>query len=161
MQRYLLVFACTAVLAGCQSMKGANVDAPVYRIPNGSQLVLNREINIPTGSAHAKLQFGKLSGSVNEYEVNCQFRVRDLGPRTVQPDIFTVTRNGDAREWAIHPYTMRFYKTLALDPEQQAGPVYLVCQKWADVSVGRGVSVSEMQEALGDYFSFPAEPVSE
>lgn len=143
------------VLTGCQAMVGLDFDSSAYRMPTGSQLRLNRQIEIPSGSAHVKLQHGKLVSGVDEYAVNCEFRVRDLGPRTVQPDRFTVTRSGDSREWAIEPYTLRFSKTVALEPAQQAGPIYLICQVWSDAYRGYSISLNEMQEAWGDYFSFP------
>lgn len=151
--RYSMLGTFTALLAGCQAGASFTFDSAAYRIPSGSEVVLNREINIPAGSAHVKLQHGQLASSVSEYEVNCEFRVRDLGPRLVPPGSFIVTRSGDSREWAISPYTVRFFKTVTLEPAQDTGRVYLMCQKWDDVYGGRSISIAEMQEALGDYFS--------
>ena len=154
--RHAMLIVFTSLLAGCQAGVILSFDSSAYRLPDGSELILNREITIPAGSAHVKLQHGQLAGSVSEYEVNCEFRVRDLGPRVVSPGSFIVRRSGDSREWAISPYTLRFYKTVTLKSVQDAGTVYLMCQKWDDVYGGSSISIAEMQEALGDYFSMGA-----
>jgi hypothetical protein len=152
---------CASLLAGCQPMARLDSDSSAYRLPKGSELVLNRELNIPSGSAHVKFQHGKLSGGVDDYAVNCEFRVRDLGPQVVQPERFSVVRSGDSREWAIYPFTIRFYKTVTLESAQQTGRMYLVCQVWGSDYRGNSISLNEMREALGEYFSFPSSAVAE
>jgi hypothetical protein len=146
------------LLAGCQT---AAIDNPAtihFRIPPGSELILNKELTIPPGVAHVILQHGKVGPAANEFEVNCRFEVRDLGPRVVQPDAFLISASGSGREWVNEPNTMRFYKVFHLKSERQAGILPMTCQAWDYPLIGRPVTVRQIQEALGGYFTFEFAP---
>jgi hypothetical protein len=142
------------LLAGCQTMASNNPASINFRIPPGSKLKLNRELTIPSGQAHIILQHGEPGPAANEYVVNCRFEVRDLGPRVIQPDTFLITRWGSQRDWVNEPSTMRFYKVFYLKSEHQAGIMPMTCQDWDDPLFGRPVTIQEIQEALGSYFTF-------
>jgi len=148
-----------AGLCGCQSAMH-DVNSSGYRIPSGSHLTLNREVPIPNGQRHAKFQHGNVVSGVNEYQVNCQLRLYDLGAEAVQPDDFAITRSGTGREWQSQPYVMRFYRVLHLKSDKQPNVIKLLCQIWDDPLAGRNISVPQMREALGDYvsFQFPSAP---
>ncbi|MDT8387411.1 MAG: hypothetical protein RQ736_07850 [Thiogranum sp.] len=149
------VFPALVVAVWLTACGAPGLDYSAYTVPAGSDIVLNREIGIPAGSAHVKFQHGDLSAGVDSYTVNCEFRVRDLGPQVVEPGSFTVTRSGDSREWAISPYTVRVWKSMTLESAQQADPAHLICQKWVDVDWATNLSINEMRDALGAWFSFP------
>jgi len=149
---FFLVFVIA--LAGCRTPATYDVNSFAFIIPRGSKLVLKQPLSIPTGSAHIKFQQGKPVGGVDEYTVNCQFRVRNLGPQEIQPDTFLITNAGDGEEWVSAPSTRRFFKNLFLKSEKQAEVMTMICQVWAPPRWGRSISVPQMREALGDYFSF-------
>jgi hypothetical protein len=143
-----------ALLAGCQTV-GTNDTASInFRIPRGSKLVLNREFTIPAGVAHVVFQDGEPGPAANEFEVNCRFEVRDLGPRVIQPDSFLITRWGSQREWVNQPSILRFYKDFHLKSERQADIMPMICQVWSYPLIGRPVTIRQVQEALGEYFTF-------
>jgi len=146
--------AITLFLAGCQTAAMKDVESFAYRIPSGSRLLLKQDLNIPAGNAHVKFQRGKPVGGVDEYTVNCEFRVRNLGPQSVHPDTFVITDASDGRELISRPYIVRFYKVLRLKSEQQPDVARLTCQQWNEPLMGRNISVPQMREALGEYFVF-------
>jgi hypothetical protein len=147
-----LVFV--ALLAGCQTAATNDPARINFRIPPGSRLVLNRELTIPAGVSHVVLQHGESGPAANEFEVNCRFEVRDLGPRVIEPDSFLITRWGSQRDWVNEPSTMRFYKVFHLKSERQADIMPMTCQVWNYPLIGRPVTIREVQEALGSYFTF-------
>jgi len=149
---FLLIFVIA--LAGCRTPATYDVDSFAFIMPKGSKLVLKQELTIPAGSAHIKFQQGRQVGSVDEYTVNCQFRVKNLGPQDIQPDTFLITNAGDGEEWVSAPGIKRFFKNLFLKSDQQEEVMTLICQVWATPPWGRSISVPQMREALGDYFSF-------
>ena len=149
---FSLVFV--TALAGCRSPATYDVNSFAFIIPRGSKLVLKQPLTIPTGSAHIKFQGGKPVGGVDEYSVNCQFRVRNLGPQDIQPDTFLITNAGDGEEWVSAPSIRRFYKNLFLKSDEQEEVMTMICQVWSLPPRGRSISVPQMREAVGDYFSF-------
>jgi hypothetical protein len=147
-----------ALLAGCQTVATNDPATINFRIPPGSKLVLNRELTIPEGVAHIMVQHGEVGPAANEFDVNCRFEVRDLGPRVIQPDRFLITRWGSQREWINQPNTMRFYKVFNLKSERQTDILPMICQYWSYPLSGRPVTIREVQEALGGYFTFEFAP---
>lgn len=148
----LLLFAMT--LPGCRTPATYDVNSFAFIIPPGSKLVLKQTLSIPTDSAHIKFQQGRVSGGIDEYTVNCQFRVKNLGPQEIQADTFLITNAGDGEEWVSAPHTQRFFKNLFLKSDKQPEVMTMICQVWASPRWGRSISVPQMREALGDYFSF-------
>jgi hypothetical protein len=142
------------LLAGCQTLATNNPASINFSIPPGSRLILNKALTIPAGEAHVILQHGEPGPAANEFEVNCRFEVRDLGPRLIQPDTFLITSWGSQRDWVNEPSIMRFYKVFYLTSEHQAGILPMTCQDWNYPLIGRPVTVREIQEALGSYFTF-------
>ena len=143
-----------ALLAGCQTPGTKDTASINFRIPHGSRLVLNREFTIPAGVAHVIFQQGEPGPAANEFEVNCRFEVRDLGPRVIQPDSFLITRWSSQREWVNQPSILRFYKVFHLKSESQANILPMTCQVWSYPLIGRPVTIRQVQEALGGYFTF-------
>ena len=149
---YALVFVI--LLAGCQSMASNDPNSYWFRPPAGTQLVLNEPLNIPAQRAHIMLQHGKVATGASEFDVACRFEVRDLGPRTIQPDTFQVTGYSSQEEWVNYPDTKRYYKTIRLSSEHQSGIMPMVCA-YSDWPLrGRPVTQTQIVEALGNYFTF-------
>ena len=142
------------VLAGCHNAASRDVDSPFFSIPAGSSLTLHKELPIPERQRHVKLQHGKPMAGVNEFKVNCQMRVYDLGVDAIHPDQFRIKRTGEGREWESRPYVLRFFRILHLESEKQPWVIKLICQRLAGPDWARNVSVPEMREAVGDYVTF-------
>ncbi len=151
-QAVLLILAVLG--AGCRTPATYDENSFAFVIPRGSKLVLSRPVNIPEANAHIKFQHGRPVGGVDEYTVNCQFRTKNLGPQDIQPDSFLITNAGDGEEWVSAPHTRRFFKNLFLHSDKQPEVRTMICQIWAPPLWGRSISVPQMREALGDYFSF-------
>lgn len=143
-------FIVASLLAGCQSPGGG--PSP-YRIPSGSTLTLNHALDIPTEKAHVSFQHGNLVGGVDNTSVSCRFEVKDLGPHTVEADTFTVTRAENPQEWISRPNTMQFSKVLYLESEKQSGVIALDCHYWDGPLWGRNITIAEVREATGNYFT--------
>ena len=149
---FLLV--CVITLAGCRSPATFDENSFAFIVPRGSKLVLKQPLSIPTGRAHIKFQHGKQVGGVDEYTVNCRFRVKNLGPQEVQADTFLITNAGNGEEWVSAPGIRRYFRNMFLKSERQPEVMTMICQVWSSPHSGRSVSATQMREALGDYFSF-------
>ena len=141
-------------LAGCNTAQTRDVNSPYYKIPPGSAIVLNKDLDIPAGEAHIDLQAGAPAAAVGNYKVSCSFRVRHLGPATIKADSFTIRETSTGQEWVSRPDIMSFYREFRLESARQPEVMKFVCQDWDGPITGRPVSVPEMQEAVGDYVSF-------
>jgi hypothetical protein len=150
----LYAMATGLMLAGCQSMSTNDRSSIWYKMPSGSELVLNRALTIPPQRAHIMLQHGKAAMAASRFEVACRFEVRDLGPRIIEPGTFLITGYSSQEEWENHPHTKRFYKTFRLTSKNQSGIMPMVCEYYDWPLSGRPVTVAQIEEALGDYFSF-------
>jgi hypothetical protein len=143
------------LLAACQSPGSG--PSP-YRIPSGSTLKLNHALDIPAETAHVSFQHGNRVGGVDNTNVSCHFEVRDLGPHTVQPDTFTITRAENPQEWISQPTTMQFSKVLYLKSAKQPDVIDLDCHYWDGPLWGRNITVAEVREAVGNYFTLELAP---
>lgn len=152
--KVLYVIITGLALNGCQSMATDDRSSPWFRMPHGSELVLNRALTIPAQRAHIMLQHGEPHRTSSSFEVACRFEIRDLGPRVVQPDSFLITGYSNQEEWEDHPHTRRYYKTIRLKSERQPGILPMVCEYFDWPLRGRPVTQTQIEEALGDYFSF-------
>ena len=150
----LYVMVIGLVLSGCQSMATDDRRSIWFRMPSGSELVLNRELTIPAQRAHIMLQHGQPLPASSSSEVACRFEVRDLGPRVIHPDTFLITDYSSQQEWENYPHTKRYYKTIRLKSERQPGILPMVCEYFDWPLHGRPVTQAQIEEALGDYFSF-------
>lgn len=143
-----------ALLAGCHTAASYDIDSSGYRVPPGSSLTVNKELPIPSGQRHVKLQHGQPVAGVDEFKINCQLWVYDLGVESIRPGSFRITRAGEGREWELQPTVLRFFRVLHLRSEAQPEVLKLVCQKSDAPLAGRNPTVPQMQEALGEYVTF-------
>lgn len=143
------------LLTSCQSLHSNDPDSMFFNIPQGSTLTLNKNLEIPREHTHALIQAGNslAENDKNEYEINCRFDVKSFGPRTIDPETFKIRRTEDGSEWFSHLIIMRFYTIMYLDSNKGTDVIKMECQQWGD-GIDRNFTVSEMAEALGDYFSF-------
>jgi hypothetical protein len=156
----VLILLALLLLAGCEGLLASKYDinSQFYKIPDGSRLILHQPLNIPAGKAHVVIVPGKSAAAADVEAVNCQLEVRTLGPGSVQPDTFDITRAEISREWITTPSIMRFYRVLHLQSARQPDVLKLMCEDWDGPMLGRNISVPEMRAALADVITleFPA-----
>ncbi|MEN8106401.1 MAG: hypothetical protein ABFS22_00170 [Pseudomonadota bacterium] len=156
----LCTVLATAWLVGCTTIGSTDPTSINFKLPKGSKLVLNREVRIAGLYSHAKFQNGEQTPGVDQYQVNCNLEQQDLGPATITPDTFLIKNSSSQREWVNHPHTMRFYKVFTLHSDKQPGVRKLICQDWDGPLIGGPVTMAEIQQALGDIFTFQFAPVT-
>ncbi len=83
------------LLMGCQSLLAGkyDVNSRYYSIHANSRLVLHQAVDIPAGRAHVVFQHGRIVAGANQYAVNCEYEVRNLGPAQINPDSFIIYRS--------------------------------------------------------------------
>jgi hypothetical protein len=152
---YRSAFALTIIaLAGCNTAQTRDVTSPYYKVPIGSEIILNKDLDIPEGQANVSLQEGIPTTGVGNYNVSCTFNVRNPGPATIKPGSFKIRETSPGQEWVSRPDIMRFYREFRFTADAQPDVMNFVCQDWDGPMTGRPVSVPEMQKAAGDYVSF-------
>jgi len=146
--------AMIVLLAGCNTAQTRDVNSPYYKVPIGSQIILNKDLEIPAGRAHISLQDGIVTPRIGEFGVSCTFEVRDLGPSTIKAGTFTVRETGPGQE-RVSRQTVRFYRQFRFTAESsQPDIMKFICQDWDSPLLGRPISVPEMQKAVGSYITF-------
>jgi hypothetical protein len=149
------LFPLLLILFACQSMNSSDPATLDFEIPKGSSLALNRALEIPAGVTHALLQEGHpiTTKDRDDYRINCRLDMKEFGPRTISPEKFIVRRTEDGQEWISRAGIMRYYTDIYLQSEKGTDVIRLSCQQYGD-NTQRNFSVSDIGNALGDYFSF-------
>jgi len=155
MKPKLISFVVVLLLSSCQSMQSTDPSALSFRMPDGSTLTLNKALDIPEGNTHALLQAGQVisTSDRNEYRLNCRFDIRTFGPRTLEQEVFRIRRTEDGQQKISDAGIVRFYSDIFLDSDKGTDVIKLTCQRWGG-RIDRNFTVTEMQPALGDYFTF-------
>jgi len=143
------------LLSSCQSMQSDDPSSLSFKIPDGSTLSLNNDMDIADGKTHALLQAGKVTSERDrdDYKLNCRFDVKKFGPRTIKPEVFKIQRSEDGRNMVSEGGIVRYYSDIYLKSEKGTDVIKLTCQQLG-YTMDHSASVSEMQTALGDYFTF-------
>jgi hypothetical protein len=143
------------LLVACQSTQSGDPSSLEYDIPKGSLLTLNRMLEIPAGETHALIQEGRLikKKDRDDYRINCRFDVKQFGPRAIEPEKFQVRRTEDGQEWVSRAGIMRYYTDIYLQSDKGTDVIRLSCQQYG-YNTQRNFSVSDIGNALGDYFTF-------
>ena len=126
-----------------------------FDIPDGSKLVLNKDLPIPKGQTHVVIQDGELTTEKDkdDFSVNCRLDLKEFGPRTIEPETFTITRVEDGHEWFSKPSTLRFITEVYLKSEKGTDVIALNCEDFGP-AFDDNFSVLEMQKTVSGYFSF-------
>lgn len=143
------------LLASCQSLHSSDPDSMFFSIPKGSILSLNKKLTISSSNTHAVVQGGKEIADKDrkDYAINCRLDFKEFGPRTIEPEDFKITRTEDGKNWISQPSILRFYTEIYLTSDKGTDIIKMVCQEYGG-TIDRNFTVAEMQNALGDYFSF-------
>ncbi len=178
MKRWIAPLAFV-LLAACQGPGPRGPESPYYTYPGTKRISLEQTLTIPAGSATVRLQFGQpvASNAVQDSEPYCIFElasVRDL-PQSVSPDHFAVARvERRIQDFAGMPVaptvgmlglfgrgngpSQVYYVTeFRLNSDRNSLVRGLSCQSNQisyPLQQQRHLTLSEMQGALGAYFSF-------
>ncbi|NOR42763.1 MAG: hypothetical protein GQ572_05450 [Gammaproteobacteria bacterium] len=111
-------------------------------------------MTISSSNTHGTIQAGKLiNDDAREfYDINCRLDFKKFGPRTIEPEEFSITRTEDGQNWISQPSILRFYTEVYLASNKDTDIIKMVCQIYGD-SNDRNFTVAEMQTALGDFIS--------
>ena len=142
-------------LTSCQATQTHDPSSLTFRIPEGSTLALNKDLDIPAGSTHALLQSGKSisKSDRNQYNINCRFETRTFGPRTIKPEVFRIRRTEDGQRQISDAGIWLFFSEIHLESDKGTDVIMLRCQTWGS-RMDRNFTVTEMKPTLGDYFTF-------
>ena len=155
-KRWIPVVLVSAFITGCANVMAVkdDVDSQFFYIRPGSKLILHQDVKIPKERSHTSFQHGKVVSGLDNYTVGCVLDVRNLGPGVVNAGTFTISRAESSQEWISRPNIMRFYRVIYLQSAAQPDVLRLTCQDWDGPLLGKDISVPEIREALGGYFSF-------
>lgn len=71
-----------------------------FDIPDGSLLILNKDLPIPKDKTHVVIQDGVLTTEKDkdDFSVSCRLDLKEFGPRIVKPETFKINRVEDGSE---------------------------------------------------------------
>ena len=126
-----------------------------FRVPDGSTLSLNKAIDIPAGQTHTFIQAGELTteSGRNQYHLSCRLNFREFGPRTIEPEVFTIRRTEHGEGWVSSPNIYFYTSEIFLDSGTGTDVIKMECGRWA-VPPAWNFSFADMQQTLGDYLTF-------
>jgi len=155
-KQWIPILLVAAAITGCGNPMAVkdDVNSQFFYIRPGTKLILHQDVDIPKERSHTSFQHGKVVSGLDNYTVGCILDVRNLGPGVVSAGTFTVSRAESSQEWVSRPNIMRFYRVIYLQSDIQPDVLRLTCQDWDGPLQGKDISVPEMREALGEYFSF-------
>jgi hypothetical protein len=147
-------------LAACQSGDTTIIFAdphPPQDVPSGSTLTLNQTIVIPPASAAVHFQDTQLIAiaAIRPNYAYCKFELNDPTntARNVEPQSFTVA-SVDYDERSVGSVGETVSSTrMNLQSWQQTTAYRMTCMLPAAVASGRFVTVSEINGALGSFFT--------
>ena len=139
-------------ISACASMHSNDPNSLYFSIPKGSTVSLNKAMAISSSETHGTIQAGKvINDDAREfYDINCRLDFDNFGPRTIEPEKFTVTRTEDGQNWISQPSILRSYTEVYLISNKDTDVIKMVCQIYGDAT-DRNFTVAEMQETLGDF----------
>jgi hypothetical protein len=135
---------------------------------SGSQVEVTQEMSAPVSGARLYIQHGQIlpRGKITVQDPYCQFfsdrsREEMRDPLVVRPQIFTITRSFQRRDfsWA---YGIQFADVMSnadlstvmeLDSDIQPDIVRLVCMRWGSTRLDGFLTINEMKTTLGSLVS--------
>ena len=175
MNKYLFWLASVyaAFLTACaNSQVVGNEDSQFVSVSPGSTFSLSREVTIQPNQTSVYLQNGgiELYENIDIFQPHCKFELYAISEqaRTVRPDSFAVTRivdrinevsKGSPRYASLAvavgggPMHKTYSTKMYLESTLQPDVFRMDCMQWDWVNMGKYVSINQMRQALGDYFT--------
>ena len=161
------------MLTACESSQTVrDEDSQYFSVSPGATFTLNTGITIQPNFTSAYLQFGNIEpvGNIDFYKPHCKFELYTISEvaRQVRPDTFVVTRIVDQSEdvsveWPRYaalamgayggPMHLTFSTAMYLESSMQPDVFRITCKRWDWPATGEYLSINEMRQALGDYFT--------
>ena len=158
------------LLASCQSVQPYDENSRFYQVPAGSRLTLNKQVTIAPNLARTYFQYGKQISKkqIEKYQPHCYLLLSTLSEneQLVQPDTFTIHKverdfivSADQQRYAGASMNMfdtslvEYVNIYQLSSATQPNVLSLNCLQWSDSSDRLYLTVGEVRQALGGYFS--------
>lgn len=171
--RYSFCLLAAGLITACDnSQLVRDEDSQFFSVPLGSTFTLNTEITIQPDNTSVYLQYGKIepTSNIDFYKPHCKFELYTISEkaRQVKPDTFVVIRIVDQREdvsiaWPRYaafgmaygdgPVHLTYSTTMYLESSIQPDVFRMECKRWDWPADGEFLSINEMRQALGDYFT--------
>lgn len=160
------------LLSSCSHHPVSDINSPLYSVPAGSTLSLNRDILIAPNRARVYIQNDTVHDSVNdinEYYPYCEFEILTLSeqPQRVHADTFIISRVVDEtltsnkpllyaslRLTDTAPLLIAYNTVYYLKSDQQPDVYRLMCLYWTDLGVDDFLSFTEIRQTLGTLITF-------
>lgn len=162
-----------ALLTACSnSQVVGNEDSQFFSVSPGSTFTLSREITIQPDQTSVYLQGGSIEPyqNIDIFRPHCKFELYTISEqaRTVKPDTFAVSRIVDRQDevsnaWPLYaglavavdggPMHKTYSTKMYLESTLQPDVFRMDCMQWDWINAGKFVSISQMRQALGDYFT--------
>jgi hypothetical protein len=156
-----LVLLSSIALAACAGGQVTDVGSPYYVIPEGSMLIINKELSVPPGSAHVDFQDGAMVPSTGKYQPSCSLMVNSKlsdTPQPIMPDDIRITRSTMQEASVSEPTITNFIRILYLQSEKQPQITLLTCHQRDGPVRGMPVTVEQIRQALGNYITLKLGP---
>lgn len=144
-------------LGGCHSPLKNDPASRYYVIPVGSTIELRKPVTIPPDTAHINLQYGRFveDSDRDRYYPHCRFEIRELTaePRIIQPDRFRITRVVNREYVDSRPDLIDYITKLWIHSDKTPQALYMYCSQYNTDPFPDWVTIAEMQEAWGEYFT--------
>lgn len=165
------------LLSACQTTSGLDRNSPYFQYPANMRLALLHALEVPPASATVRLQFGRVvpRNGVEETEPYCILEldtVRDA-PQRVAPENFFVTGvqrrvasiaalpaapglrkvSTDRDGGPSHLYYITEFRLRAIAQPQVRSLTCMSNQMAPGIAIMRHLTLKEIRQALGDYFS--------
>ena len=153
----ILLLAAGAVLCACHPRPKTTLSDPPQDVASGSVFTLNKSIVIPAGAAGVQFQDAQLVGpdALRPSYAYCRFGLDSAASiaREITPQPFTVA-SVDYDESAAGAMGEAVSSTrMALQNAQGLKGYFMTCMLPAAAAAPRFVTVSEINGAVGDYFT--------
>ena len=179
MSKYAVLCCFVSLLVGCAAgtpyLPGPTAHTVVKP---GSVLKLNKAVTIYPPQAGVRFQNGRVVNEFDQWRPNCRLKV--LNPVTtnqvIEADDFTITQVGIEYEFVqsapirlaavgisfagggASPTAQRMRTNFFLNSKKQPHVTVLLCQHWENPEDSRHLMMSEIEQALGEYFTFQLKP---
>jgi len=168
----VLLISLLSLLASCTVPVTKDPDSQFYSVQAGSKLILHKPVEIIANTARTFFQNGKIIAEkdLNIYYPHCSITTLNITDktRTIQPTTFNIYKVADDEEEAslTIKYVARNLMSHTDGPTiiGQASYYYLKsndepdvarleCIQWGDPFYVKYVSINDIRQTLGNYFS--------
>lgn len=176
MSKYGLISFFTVFILGCGATTPYLPGPTAHTVVKpGSILKLNKAVTISPPEAGVRFQNGKIAeNKFDQWRPNCRLEMRDpaTANQIIQPDDFTIVQVGIEYQFVqTDPIKLaavgmsfggggasataeRMRTNFFLQSQKQPQVTRLMCQHWENPEDSRHLMLDEIEQALGEYFTF-------